>query len=391
MPQWTMQTGTYVQNTSGRALQELQELAVIAEHSDPLAKPHLELGLCTKSNQVVLPLVQAALFGMKSMIREIREQQQFIATLEVLSPLENLKVLATSLPPGRPREPDIFQKAICLAPNLEILQLYMQTHNATVSALRFLTVLAELPKVTSLRLVTNGNAACLLPSYLMHITCLELGRQVYFRQVPPKLRELCLEGLDLDYLGYDVMMSVLAQAITPVSLTLSSFALAAMLFLPGNLQKLSVQYLLHVHFSDIVRSHALHTGLARLASLRVLCIADFLSENLVYFLSGTVFPELHTLGFYLDSQPNTAYYSLDRASGRSILRPASSVDRLVTVFPNLQRLKVSCVGLDARFVRFDCAWIKWTFVQLRSISCYSTYVRVQFMNLAEHIYVTYKV
>ena len=390
MPQWTIQTGTYVQNTSGRAMRELQEIAVIVEHSDPLAKPRLELGLRTRSTQVVLPLVKAALFGMKSMIREIRKQQQFIATLEVLYPLENLKVLAASLP-GRPREPDIFQAAVRLAPNLEFLQLYVQTHNATVSALRFLTVLAELPKVTSLRLVTNGNAACLLPSYLMHITCLELGRQVYFRQVPPKLRELCLEGLNFDYLGYDVMMSVLMQAITPVNLTLSSSAIAAMPFLPGNLQKLSLQYLLSAHTSDIVRSHALHTGLARLASLRILCIADFLSESLMYFLSGTVFPELHTLGFCLDSQANTAYYSLDRASGCSILRPTPSVDRLVTVFPNLQRLKVSCAGLDARIVRFDCAWIKWTFLQLRSISCYSTNVRVQFMNLAEYVCVTYKV
>jgi len=385
-----MQTGTYVQNTSGRALRELQELAVIAEHSNPPAKPRLELGLRTRSNQVILPMVKAALFGMKSMIREIREQQQFIATSGVLFPLENLKILATSLP-GRSREPDIFQAAVRLAPNLECLQLYVQTHNATVSALRFLTVLAELPKVTSLRLVTNGNAACLLPSYLMHITNLELGRQVYFRQVPPKLRELCLEGLDLDYLGYDVMTSVLKQAITPISLTLSSTAIAAMPFLPENLQKLSLQYLLHVHFSDVVRSHALHTGLARLANLRVLCIADFLTENLVYFLSGIVFPELHTLGFCLDSQANTAYYSLDRASGSSILRPSPSVDKLATVFPNLQRLKVSCEGLDARIVRFDCAWIKWTFLQLRSISCYSTHVRLQFMNVADYVCVTYKV
>ena len=296
MPQWTMQTEDFRSDTSSRPSRELEDVAAIVQQATPLAGSQLELSLRTRSSQVVLPSVEAALLRVKATIRELREKQQFIATSKVLFPLESLKVLAIFLP-SRPREPDIFQAAVRLAPNLECLQLYVQTHNATVSALRFLTVLAELPKVTSLRLVTNGNAACLLPSYLMHITNLELGRQVYFRQVPPKLRELCLDGLDLDYLGYDVMTSVLKQAITPISLTLSSAAIAAMPFLPEKLQKLSLQYLLHVHFSDIVRSHALHTGLARLANLRVLCIADFLTENLVYFLSGIVLPELHTLGF----------------------------------------------------------------------------------------------
>ena len=49
-----------------------------------------------------------------------------------------------------------------LAPNLEFLQLDVKTHNATVLALCFLSVLAEILKLTSLRLVTNGNAACLV-------------------------------------------------------------------------------------------------------------------------------------------------------------------------------------------------------------------------------------
>ncbi len=47
-----------------------------------------------------------------------------------------------------------------LAPNLEFLQLYVKTHSATVFALCFLSVLAEILKLASVRLVTNGNAAC---------------------------------------------------------------------------------------------------------------------------------------------------------------------------------------------------------------------------------------
>jgi len=169
MMQWSMQTGTHIPDSTHRALRELQDLAAIVEQAAPLTKNHLELGLRTRSHQVILPSVEAAMLSMTNTIRELREQQQFIATLKVLFPLESLRVLAFSLP-SRPREPDIFQAALRLAPNLEFLQLYVKTHNTTESALRFLTVLAELPKLTSVRLVTQGNAACLSSSYLMHVS-----------------------------------------------------------------------------------------------------------------------------------------------------------------------------------------------------------------------------
>ncbi len=233
----------------------------------------------------------------------------------------------------------------------------------------------------------------------MHITCLELGCQVYFRQSPPRLRELCLEGLDLDWLGYEAMMSALQQAITPVNLTLTSSVTAAMPCLPANLQKLSVQYLLAVHLGNGERFCTLRTSMARLENLRILCIADFLTGTTVFFLSGMVFPNLPTLGFCLDSQANAGYFTLDSASG--ILRPTFEVKTLRTVFPNLEQMKVSCVGgghmvsplmrVQARVVKFDCAWIDWTFPKLSGIICNSAHVSVEFVNLSRRIYVTYKI
>ncbi len=136
MLQWSLQTGTHIPDSTHRASRELQDLAAIVEQAAPLTKNHLELGLRARSHQLVLPSVEAAMLGMTSVIREIREQQQFIATSKVLFPLQSLRVLAFSLP-SRPREPDIFQAAVRLAPNLEFLQLYVKTRNTTVSALRF--------------------------------------------------------------------------------------------------------------------------------------------------------------------------------------------------------------------------------------------------------------
>ena len=224
----------------------------------------------------------------------------------------------------------------------------------------------------------------------MHITRLELGHQVHFRQVPLKLHELCLEGFDLDYLGYDVMMFALQQVITPVDMTLSSSAIAAVPFLPENLLKLSLEFLLAAHYGEKECLHTLHTGMARLVILRVLCVADFLTELLVSFMSGMVFPNLHTLGFCLDSQANTGYYSVGRAHDSSILQATIEASKLMTVFPNLQHMKVSCVGLDARTVRFDCAWFRWTFLKLRSITCYSAHVNVEFLNLKKGVCLVYK-
>ena len=386
MPRWTIHTETFRSDKSDRALRDLQELAVIAEQATPLAGNRLELCLRTRSNQVVLPSVEAALLRLKAIIRELREKQQFIVTSKVLFPLESLKILAFTLP-NQPRVPHIPQAALRLAPNLEFLPLYVNTHNSTMSALGFLSVMAELPKVTSLRLVTNGNAACLLPSYLMHITRLELGHQVHFRQVPPKLRKLCLEGFNPDYLGYDVMMFALQQVITPVDMTLSSSAMAAVPLLPENLLKLSLECLLAAHYGELECLYTLHTDMARLTNLRILCVADFLTETLVSFMSGMIFPNLHTLRFCLDSQANTGYYSMGRAHGSNILQATIDASALITVFPNLQHMQVSCVGLDARTVRFDCTRFRWTFLKLRSITCY---VNVEFLNLKKDVCVVYK-
>lgn len=183
---------------------------------------------------------------------------------------------------------------------------------------------------------------------------------------------------------------------THVNLTLTSSVTAAMPCLPANLQKLSEQFLLALHGESI---GTLHTSMARFANLRVLCIADFLTETIVIFLSGMVFPNLHTLGFCLDSQANTGYFSLDGASGN--LKPTFESKSLMTVFPNLEQMKVSCVGgghmvpslmrVQVRVIKFACAWIDWTFPKLKGIICNSAHVNVEFVDLSRRIYVTYKI
>lgn len=94
VPRWTIHTETFRSDKSDRALKDLQELAVIAEQATPLAGNRLELCLRTRSNQVVLPSVEAALLRLKATIGELREKQQFIVTSKVMFPLDSLRTLA---------------------------------------------------------------------------------------------------------------------------------------------------------------------------------------------------------------------------------------------------------------------------------------------------------
>lgn len=94
VPRWTIHTETFRSDKSDRALKDLQELAVIAEQATPLAGNRLELCLRTRSNQVVLPSVEAALLRLKATVGELREKQQFIVTSKVMSSgqLEDLSI-----------------------------------------------------------------------------------------------------------------------------------------------------------------------------------------------------------------------------------------------------------------------------------------------------------
>ncbi len=110
------------------------------------------------------------------------------------------------------------------------------------------------------------------------------------------------------------MMVALQQVITAVDVTLRSSAIAAVSVLPENLLKVSLDCLLAAHHGDKECLHGLHTGLARLADLRVLCDADFLAKQLVSFMSELALPDLHLpLGCCLDSQANTSCPSVDQA------------------------------------------------------------------------------
>lgn len=121
----------------------------------------------------------------------------------MLFPMDSLKICALTLPRS-PLIPRRLLSAMKLATNLEFLQIYVRTENTSKVAVRFIEVLPDLPRVTSLRLISSARdcATCLPVAYLQNITRLELGRGVYIDGLPSSLRSLALQNLSIDAEGY---------------------------------------------------------------------------------------------------------------------------------------------------------------------------------------------
>ncbi|DBA87514.1 TPA: hypothetical protein ACH3X1_004543 [Trebouxia sp. C0004] len=103
------------------------DMFLAVEQATPLAGIQMELGLPTRSSQVVLPSVEAVLVGVKAMVRQPQEQKHFIANSTV-RPLASLKMVAISLP-SPPRIPDTFHTAIHLALDREFCSYMCSKHN----------------------------------------------------------------------------------------------------------------------------------------------------------------------------------------------------------------------------------------------------------------------
>ncbi len=294
----------------------------------------LELNIRLRSGHVVKDLMQKELMRLKSVIVQIREQEQLLVTTNVMfqAPMTSLRVLAFSLA-RKPNDQTTLQNAVRKAPNLEYLQIYVDTAVTAQRALNFVGVLPELPKVKSLRPVTKGNAICLPVECLQHVTLLDLGTQVSFIQTPPQLCNLTLEKLDLEYESYPAMMSTLCKSGSSLSVSLSSFTYAALPFLPVTLDKLSLLNKLPSGAESVENMIALPLALARLSGLRALYLADFLTGSLLARLSAGHFPKLHTLGISSTCQESNEYQSVDRNTGNVMIRPTRSLLRLVQYKP----------------------------------------------------------
>ena len=292
--------------------------------SDWAAK--LELNIRLRSGHVVKDLMQKELMRLKAVIVQIREQEQLLVPTNAMfqAPMTSLRVLAFSLA-RKPNDQTTLQNAVRKAPNLEYLQIYVDTAVTAQRALNFVGVLPELPKVKSLRLATKGNAICLPVECLQHITLLELGSQVSFTQTPPQLCNLSLEKLDLEYEGYPAMMSSLCKSGAQLSVSLSSFTYAALPSLPVTVDKLSLLNKLPSGAQSVEDMIALPLALARLSGLRALYLADFLTGPLLTRLSAGRFPNLHTLGISFACWESNEYQSVDRNTGKIMLRPTQGL------------------------------------------------------------------
>ena len=150
--------------------------------------------------------------------------------------------------------------------------------------------------------------------YLQHITHLELGLGLYFDDLPPSLCSLAVQTLGTRCQGYDQMLAKLSQAVVLISTTVQECESADLSGFGPNMQEFRLQMPL-VDITDLEHSCTWHSGLARLITLRVLCVSDFLTEAFVTLLAALRFPELHTLGCSVEPMGNFNYSSVDSATG----------------------------------------------------------------------------
>ena len=209
----------------------------------------------------------------KPAISEIHEHVRMMKTAKLLLPMDSLKVCAFTLP-GHPTSQAKLHGALKLAKNLEFLQIYVQTEKTSMLALQVIEVLPDLPKVSSLQIVTAGCATCLPAACLQHITHLELGSGVYFDCLPSSLRSLAIQFLACKLLeGYTEMLAHLDEAEVPINITIHDCPSSESVGIPKNTQHLSLQRCL-IDEIDLERSLSWRSAFTRLTKLQILCVSD---------------------------------------------------------------------------------------------------------------------
>ena len=236
MPQWRLYEPTLFGDRVGRAAQEARTLAAILQQLEPCTRRKLEVHLQVRSSQVVTQRLCPHLLFLQSNISQLREHELLTDTITTLSPLSNLRTFAFCLP-RNPHGQRPYRDAVRLLPSLQCLQIYFTTKTSVDHIHTFLHVLRDLPRVTSLRVVTNEIALCLPSKFLQNMLTLELGKQVRIGPLFSSLRHLELERLDLGCLGYKEMFFGLQDMVDSMTLH-SSFDVVALAALPISLQKL---------------------------------------------------------------------------------------------------------------------------------------------------------
>ena len=261
---------------------------------------------------------------------------------------------------------------------LECIQVYAHTQVTAERLVSFLEVLSDLPKVTTLRVATARHPICLPSVHLQHVTSLELGVNVSFDVPPRRLCSLFLQDLKLDYEGYNAMLTGMRSSPDPLCVELNSFAPAALQSLPSKMHCLKLTQALDKYLvGSSSNMQALHTGLAKLSFLKILCIADSLTGRVVGLLSCLSFPQLHTLeicfsAFDIDEQHP------DASSSTALVHITANLNPLQQVFPSLEHLRMCSFDSDHRSIVLDCRWINtYLFPKLLAVTFCCPHAKLQ--------------
>ncbi len=384
MRRWDLQTGTHVNDKYLRAQKEAEDLlsTFLQLQNQPGHQGRLELNLRVRSSHMARSLLFDMMKQLKPAIAQIRELELPVMTANLMFPMLSLRTFAFSLP--RTRSQKNLQSAVRSAPNLECIQAYAHTQVTAERLVSFLEVLSDLPKVTTLRVATARHPICLPSVHLQHITSLELGVNVSFVVPPQRLCSLILQDLKLDYEGYDAMLTGLQSSPDPLCIKLHSFAPAALQSLPSKMHCLKLSQALNWYLvGSSSNMQALHTSLAKLSFLKILCIADSLTGRVVGLLSCLSFPQLHTLEVRFSAYDGEEQHP-DASSSTAPVHIAANLNPLQEVFPSLEHLRLCSIDDDDRSIVLNCWWInKLIFPKLLAVTFCCPDVKLQLDNFQQ--------
>ena len=210
---------------------------------------------------------------------EIRETKGLTTIVSWLTRLPKLQTLAFQLP-KKYKDRGAILRALNSNSSLQHLHIHAISKEAAAHAMRFLHT-TKLLLLRSLRIVTDGHAACLpcecdwLQPYggFQNLTCIELGANVSFTGGLCNLRRLRLQRLDWSYCN---MLACLINSKQSVSLALDAFTPERLLCLPDSLQDLRLLQKLNANAATIGALNEALGGLANLCRLykECKCLSD---------------------------------------------------------------------------------------------------------------------
>ena len=217
-------------------------------------------------------------------------------TAQSFGSLLALRTFAFNLP-RKTREVKAFQVAARHFPNLQCMQIFVTSEATRDRPMNFIEVLPELPKVVSLKVCTGAHAMCLPTKCIQHIRCLELGESVSFKQPGAPLHKVVMQSFCTSQQGFQTLVCGLLQVQHCLHIEINSGNLEALLRLPGDVHTLEChEQLFAMIWGSSRQSKYMNMALSSFAKLQVLCIAEYLTRDVVQNLSFVVLPQVHTFG-----------------------------------------------------------------------------------------------